>query len=100
MVKGLFRPEFSLFGVCYTKIELKIPSEILAYTNLSAANAVKAWYASAAMPNGVCLRLINHSTGITLAIAYKVSDYYGAIVYFGYGIDGIQLIRHVNGAWS
>lgn len=87
-------------NVLNNKIELKIPSEILAYTNLSAANAVKSWYASAAMPNGVCLRLINHSTGITLAVAYKVSDYYGAIVYFGYGIDGIQLIRHVNGAWS
>lgn len=92
----------SVFGLSgrYTKIDLKIPSETLSYTNLSATNAVKAWFASASMPNGVCLRLINHSTGIILAIAYKVSDYYGAIVYFGYGIDGIQLIRHINGAWS
>ena len=89
-----------LYSVLNTKIDLKIPSETLSYTNLSATNAVKAWFASASMPNGVCLRLINHSTGIILAIAYKVSDYYGAIVYFGYGIDGIQLIRHINGAWS
>ncbi len=83
-----------------TKHEMNISSEILAYTTLSIDDAVKAWFASGLMPNGICLRLINHNAGVALMIAYKVSDYYGAAIYFGYGIDGIKLIRHAGGAWS
>lgn len=88
------------FGELNAKHEKNISSEILAYTTLSIDDAVKAWFASGLMPNSICLRLINHETGIALMIAYKVSDYYGAVIYFGYGIDGIKLIRHANGAWS
>lgn len=87
-------------GVLNTKHEMNISSEILAYTTLSIDDAVKAWFASGLMPNGICLRLINHNAGVALMIAYKVSDYYGAAIYFGYGIDGIKLIRHAGGAWS
>lgn len=83
-----------------TKHEMNISSEILAYTTLSIDDAVKAWFASGLMPNSICLRLINHNAGVALMIAYKVSDYYGAAIYFGYGIDGIKLIRHAGGAWS
>lgn len=70
------------------------------YTDLSISDAIKTWFASELMPNNICLRLINHNIGIALVIAYKVSHYHGAVIYFGYGIDGIKLIRHTNGAWS
>lgn len=83
-----------------TKHEINISPTLLMYTDLSISDAIKTWFASELMPNNICLRLINHNIGIALVIAYKVSHYHGAVIYFGYGIDGIKLIRHTNGAWS
>ena len=85
--------------VLSSKYEINVSSTLLMYTDLSIDDAVKAWFASSRMPNDICLRLINHNTGVALVIAYKISDHYGAAIYFGYGIDGIKLIRHIKGAW-
>ena len=86
------------------KHEMNISSEIRAYMTLNVEDAVKAWFESDLTSNNICLRLINHNTGVALVIAFKVFDAYGvahgAAIYFGYGIEGIKLIRLYRGAWS
>lgn len=83
-----------------TKLKMYISEDILIYTAMTVEAAIQAWFESEAMPNSICLRLINYNSGVAQVIAYKYSNYYGAVIYFGYGIDGIKLLKHTNGAWS
>ena len=73
MVKGLFRPEFSLFGVCYTnlnsqaqKLTLRNFKEITAYYNYDNEN-----FSISLKVNNEWSRILNFSnTGMWLSLKH------------------------------
>lgn len=84
-----------VFAQLNMDIDHKMSEHILLYTDKNADEAVRKWYASENVHNGICMRLINYNAAVLMAIAFKVSHYYGGIIYFGYN-TGVKYIEWSN----
>lgn len=75
----------------------KINGDNASFISQQPEQAVKAWFLTLA--NGFAIRQISHATGRCLAIAYKYSDTYGAVMAYGFGFPNGPVVYTCSGTW-
>ena len=75
----------------------KINGHNVSFISEQPEQAVKAWFLT--LSNGFAIKRISHATGSCLAIAYKYSDIYGAVMAYGLGFPTSPVVYNCSGTW-